>query len=168
MGFSAFDSPSTATFLLSVSLPLSRRLKRPLSLLRPPLQSSLFRRLAHGPEAASKELSPTNRRVARTDFLPSAPFPSTHLPPHIPSPATSYSYPPSTPAASLVVTLPTRAPVYLSNHMVRYGGTGGQAGFNDGVISSKIYPGCVRAAWLIGFMTGARGIRCVGACERDF
>lgn len=71
----------------------------------------------HGPEAPSKELS--YPPVARTDFLPSTPFPSGKPLRNPLRPPPRASYPPSTPAASLVVTLPTRAPVYLSNHMVR-------------------------------------------------
>lgn len=73
LGFSAFDSPSTATFLsLSLSLPLSSSPilagqsggplsspRRSLAVHPPPSPPrSSFNRLAHGPEAASKELSP--------------------------------------------------------------------------------------------------------------
>lgn len=66
------------------------------------------------PEAASKELS--YPRAAHTDFPPSSPFPSTTITPS--SSTSSASSPPPVLTPSLVVTPPTRAPVYLSGHMV--------------------------------------------------
>lgn len=67
------------------------------------------------PEAASKELS--YPRAAHTDFPPSSPFPSTTVTPSS-STSISASSPPPELTPSLVVTPPTRAPVYLSGHMV--------------------------------------------------
>jgi hypothetical protein len=67
------------------------------------------------PEAASKELS--YPRAAHTDFPPSSPFPSTTITPSSSTSASASSPPPEL-TPSLVVTPPTRAPVYLSGHMV--------------------------------------------------
>lgn len=67
------------------------------------------------PEAASKELS--YPWAAHTDFPPSSPFPSTTITPSSSTSASAFSPPPEL-TPSLVVTPPTRAPVYLSGHMV--------------------------------------------------
>ncbi|KYM78793.1 hypothetical protein ALC53_10847 [Atta colombica] len=86
------------------------RIYRSPSLLQPSLSPTL-----RVPEAASKELS--YPRAAHTDFPPSSPFPSTTITLSSSTPASASSPPPEL-TPSLVVTPPTRAPVYLSGHMV--------------------------------------------------
>lgn len=150
LGFSAFESPSTGTFLLfllafpswfSTSSKAVPSLSLVLPLSRPTTAPTL---------SSSFSDSPWSRGGKQRTLLPSScshwfstldtlPIRQTTL--HTLRP-TSYplSIRPSTPARHSVVTLPTRAPVYLSNHMVRGNRVchGGQRGLTDGVISSKI------------------------------
>ncbi|EGI58360.1 hypothetical protein G5I_13540 [Acromyrmex echinatior] len=98
------------------------------------------------PEAASKELS--YPRAAHTDFPPSSPFPSTTITLSSSTSASASSPPPEL-TPSLVVTPPTRAPVYLSGHMVGEAVLKGVADRRRETDDSLIHRPPVTSAYLI-------------------